>query len=306
MQVSRFQFPDLQTLTLGLKSAFVSTGHTCKQLVVLGRELNVYASTFPSEIVMCRLDDGRDLQLLCKYSDNNKDSVYGHRGGVTYEAAVYRHILQSSRVSRPTFHGDYTDSNTGATWLIVEYLDKGVWIDKTLEEPTSVELAASWIGQFQAEIDARLTSASIPFLNTYDAEYYLGWARRTSQFAGDLHRQFPWLRSLCAGFEAIVPSLLEPPLTVIHGEYTPQNIMIRGKTVYPVDWESAAIAKGELDLSSLADVVWPEGVIEQCELEYQRARWPKGSPANLGRLLGAARLYTQFRWLGDRPSWTAR
>jgi aminoglycoside phosphotransferase (APT) family kinase protein len=162
-----------------------------------------------------------------------------------------------------------------------------------------MELAARWIGLFHADCDAGLTGVSFPFLNTYDAEFYLGWARRTSQFAGDLPERFPWLLSLCARFEEIVPSLLEPPLTVIHGEYTPHNVLYRQGIIYPVDWESAAFAVGEIDLAILTDS-WSPEVVRQCELEYQRARWPEGSPANFERLFGAARVYTQFRWLGDQ------
>jgi hypothetical protein len=45
--------------------------------------------------------------------------------------------------------------------------------------------------------------------------------------------------------------------------------------------------------------------VRQCELEYQRARWPYGSPAALERRLAAGRLYVHVRWLGDRPEWTA-
>ena len=68
--------------------------------------------------------------------------------------------------------------------------------------------------------------------------------------------------------------------------------------IYPVDWESAAIAAGEIDLASLTDR-WPSSIIEQCELEYQHARWPQGAPVEFERRLTTARLYLHFRWLGE-------
>jgi hypothetical protein len=57
--------------------------------------------------------------------------------------------------------------------------------------------------------------------------------------------------------------------------------------IYPVDWESAAVAAGEIDLAALTEG-WPPGFVEQCELEYQRARWPEGPPTGFERRLAAA------------------
>src|SRR5919112_652571 len=131
--------PNLQTVTVGLTSVLRSHGSTNGKLTVLDRQPNIYTSTFPSEIVTCQFDDdNRELQLLCKYGadystsrDGRTSNVFGHKGGVPYEAAVYRHVLQSSlvsvpissRVSVPTFYGAYKDATTGDTWLILEYLD---------------------------------------------------------------------------------------------------------------------------------------------------------------------------------------
>ena len=37
---------------------------------------------------------------------------------------------------------------------------------------------------------------------------------------------------------------------------------------------------------------------------YTAARWPEGPPADLARRFDLARVYWDFRWLGDRPEWT--
>jgi aminoglycoside phosphotransferase (APT) family kinase protein len=136
------------------------------------------------------------------------------------------------------------------------------------------------------------------FLKRYDAEYYLGWAHRTALLAGPLHARLPWLATLCQRFEILVPLLLAPPPTIIHGEYYGRNILVQDGIVYPVDWESAAIAAGEIDLASLTDQ-WPSSITEECELAYQHARWPQGTPIEFERRLAAARLYLHFRWLGE-------
>jgi aminoglycoside phosphotransferase (APT) family kinase protein len=198
----------------------------------------------------------------------------------------------------PTFYGAHTDTATGETWLILEYLDKSVRVSSA-----AMSQAAGWIGRFHAANEVRLSNSSMPFLNAYDAGYYRGWVRRTERFAAPLYCRFPWLAPLCERCEEVVAPLLAPPPTIIHSEYYPQNILLCDGIIRPVDWESAALAAGEIDLASLTED-WPTKIVQECELEYQRARWPAGAPADFERTLGAAQLYWSFRWLGDRPGWT--
>jgi hypothetical protein len=304
MQVLRSRLPDLQTLTAGLNAIFNGNASAGHQVIVLDRQPNTWISSFPSEVVTCRFNEGSARQIFCKYEAGHSHSAYGHRGGVAYEAAVYRYVLQSLSISTPRFYGVYSDKTTDETWLILEYLDSSAQMH-TIPEPAAMHLAARWLGQFHATAEAYLSSTPLPFLTTYDTEYYLGWVRRTLLFADPLSRRFPWLANLCKRFEEFVALLVTLPATIIHGEYYPGNVLFRDGAIYPVDWESAAIAVGEIDLASLTDR-WPAEVAQQCELEYQQTRWPQGSPADFERALAAARLYVQFRWLGDRPDWTIR
>jgi hypothetical protein len=287
------QLPNRQTLAVGLTSVLRS------QATILDRQPNTYASTFPSEIVRCQLGNGRELRLLCKYGADHSTSLSGrtgHKGGVPYEAAAYRHVLRKSRATTPKFYGAYKDVETGDTWLILEYLDDSVRLRKMRESSAAMGLAARWIGRFHYTTEEHLSDASMRFLSRYDAEYYLGWARRTSLLVGNLRQRFRWLTSLCGRFEDVVALLLASPPTVIHGEYYPSNVLFRAGTVYPIDWESAAVAAGELDLATLTES-WGAEIERLCELEYQRVRWPEGSPADFERRLCSARLYLQFRWL---------
>jgi Phosphotransferase enzyme family len=291
--VARSRLPNLQSLTVGLASVLRS------QVTVLDRQPNTYTSTFPSEIVRCRVDGGSELLLFCKYGTGHGTSlsgITGHKGGVPYEAAVYRHVLRTSRATTPTFYGAYKDVKTDDTWLILEYLDDSVRLHRTREPSAAIGLAARWIGRFHNATEERLSRPSMHFLTRYDTEYYLGWARRASLVTGYLRPRFPWLTTLCGRFEDVVALLLASPQTIIHGEYYPKNILFRHGTVYPVDWESAAVAAGEIDLAALTEN-WGTEIGRQCELEYQRVRWPKGAPANFEERLCAAQIYLQFRWL---------
>jgi hypothetical protein len=293
--------PDLQTLTAVLKSLLIENGPCKGELSIVHREATGQG-TFPKEVVTCSLGDGREVRLFCKYEMGYHHDAFGHRGGVALESAVYRELLPPLALSTPWLYGVYEDTSSGQVWLVLEYLEESVRVKKS-PDPTAMGLAARWIGRFHRASEVRLQGTEIPFLRSYDAEYYLGWARRTSQYAGDWHQRFPWLQSLCESFEEVVITLLSAPPTVIHGEYYPKNILFRDGNIYPVDWESTAIAAGVIDLASLIEA-WPQDIAHQCALAYQEARWPDGPPNGFERTLCAAQLYLHFRWLGDSSNRT--
>ena len=73
----------------------------------------------------------------------------------------------------------------------------------------------------------------------------------------------------------------------------------------PIDWESAALAAGEIDLASLT-WGWDDDLASLCEQEYCLARWPDGTPDDFALRLTAARVFLHLRWLGDaekRTGW---
>jgi hypothetical protein len=290
-------------------------GHPLRELTIVDRQLNARMKTFPTEIVTCRLDNETELRLFCKYEAGHNHNSYGHRGGIAYEAEVYHLILQHSPLSTPTFYGAYTDPITGDTWLILEYLHQKEWTNDgkahihvsddftRMKYKSKLGLAAEWIGQFHAANEAHVWNGSMSFLHHYDTEYYLAWARRTLSFASELQRFYPWLTTVCRHYNQIVDLLQDLPVTIIHGEYYKRNVVYLLGTAYPVDWESAVIAPGEIDLASLTER-WPAEIAQHCTAAYQEVRWPEGVPQDLERRLDAARLYLQLRWLGERPEWT--
>ena len=101
-----------------------------------------------------------------------------------------------------------------------------------------------------------------------------GFARNKFATATDRRR----LAGLATTFEERASELTSAPQTIIHGEYYPKNILVREGEIFPVDWESAAVAAGEIDLASLTEG-WPEEDKRVCQAEYCAARWPNGAPA---------------------------
>ena len=110
-------------------------------------------------------------------------------------------------------------------------------------------------------------------------------------------------RELAADGEALAALLKKTGATIIHGEFYPHNVLLKSRVIYPIDWESAAIAASEIDLGTLTEG-WSPEIAGPCEIEYQRARWPGGTPPEFYRRLAAARLYLSFRWLGEQLQWT--
>ncbi len=312
MRPAAIPFPDLAALADGLTAALHDGGPTGSRVSVLNRKPLLPAMTFPSEVVTCRLREGNELRLFCKYAAGRNHNAHGHRGGVSYEAAIYEGLLQDLPVRTPKFYGAFRNARASQTWLILGFLDGGkllrdVHLDlEKKPQPTAIGLAARWIGRFHALTAARLTQWPLPVLNRYTPAYYRGWAERTCRFAGKLNRQYPWLEPLCRRAGELFDLLQAAPQVVIHGEYYENNIVVCGRRIYPTDWESAAIAPGEIDLAALTDGSWRAGLVRQCMTEYKRARWPEGAPGSFQSTLEAARIYLHFRWLGERPEWSVR
>ena len=292
--------PAEHTLAAGLAAVF---GVRPDELV-FERRRNPRASTFPSEFVDCRLPDGRRLELCCKYGADETDGSHGHRGNAAYEGAVYRLLMRRGLAGVPRLYGMFAEEQTGRTWLVLERVP-GVRIDDLSDQAPAMRAAAVWVGRLHAEdLTADALTAGLPLIR-HTRDYYLGWIRRTIEFARPLHERYAWLRELERHADALIAPLLDAPRVLIHGEYYPHNVLVHGAAVFALDWQSAAVAAGELDLAALTEN-WPEEMAEACVREYRAARWPAGAPAWSDAVLEAARVHWLFRWLGDRPQWTLR
>jgi hypothetical protein len=253
--------------------------------------------SFPKEVVHCRLHDGQELKLFCKYSAPRFEA-FGHRRGIAYEAAIYERVLGVSGLSAPTPAGWFQNGETGEAWLMIGYLEGGC---RSTDRWSELDLVARWLGDFHRLHEGAESEDRLAFLIRYDGEYYKGWSARTAAFAQHLPEPRPWLPWLCHAFDSRVSQLLESPQTVVHGEYTVHNVMMLGPHVYPVDWESAAIGFGEIDLACLLDNCTGE-VVEKCTRAYAKARWPAGTPDDLPARLLSAEIYLHLRWLGEEPA----
>lgn len=290
--------PELEAVTRALVSVFG------EPVTILERAPHEFASSFPGEILRCRTRSA-DRTVLCKYEGGRRFPSFGHRGGPGYEATVYREVVRRLRLPALTFHGAYADAETGGTWLFLEYVAGAVRLGDEPRPRPALRAAARWAGQFHRLDTPRLADGPPPRLKIYNGDYYARWAQRASDIADVGHRPPSWLRTLCERAEPVLRSMADLPSSMIHGEFTPKNLLIAGEDVIPVDWESAAVGVGAVDLAALIDN-WPREVAHECEREYLRARWPDGPPADHPWILDLARLYWDLRWLGDRRELLAR
>src|SRR5258706_13457638 len=295
-------FPKTDALKRGLAAALQSEDVGACSLTLLGREATPYATTFPCEIVTCRIGRGKPRRLFCKYTAGIDYTGHGHRGGVGHEIATYRHILAQTNKFRPKFYGGYTDLETGQYWLFLEYLGGSLRVGK-LNDPATMAQTARWIAQFHVSSQRLLSNERLRFLKRYDKEYYVGWISRTVDFAGPNHRKSSWLHRLYERAEHFLSPLLEFVPAIIHGEYYQHNILFHQGRICPIDWESAAVGEGLIDLACLTDG-WESRIADVCTATYVRTRWPEEVPADFERVLKAARLYITVRWLGDDPDFT--
>ncbi len=293
--------PDEVQLAHGLRKAINGTTANEFPFTILDRRPSVQASSFPAEVVTCRLSDGSSVELLCKYGVGHVESGFGHRGGVPYESRVYREMLAPLAVSAVRYWGGYTDSDS--SWIILEFLPDAARLDKTIDPFLWLVEAARWIGDLQCRYE-RFPHRNAAFLTRYTPGYFAGWAERTSKYTRSWHESFPWLSELFQAYSERGGMISESQLTLIHGEYYPKNILIDHGKVLPVDWESAAVAPGEIDLASLTEGNWPQDVVDACIEAYVTTRWPYEVPIDFASNLRAARLYLHLRWLGDNEAWT--
>jgi len=295
-----FELPPLDHLQSVLRTCVRQGGIDGADLIVTDRKVNRYATTFPSEIVSCRLSNGEQVDFFCKYWAETNNEAFGHRGGKGYEVNVYSRLLKGLSLPLPVLYGIHQSQDGREVWLVTQYLAEGQKVSKVPPsvDPDAMIRAADWLGKFHAQCSHYVFHPALCFLTRYDSDYFDGWAIRTQERIPAAVKEFPWLLQLFKGYSQVIAILTGASQTILHGEYYPHNILHQNHCVYPIDWESAAIGAGEIDLVTLTDA-WSEEKTRQLRKCYESARWPGGAPDHIDRVYFAAMIYLQLRWLSE-------
>ncbi|GEM_PF-1563437 len=286
--------PDTSVLARDLNAVLRCRGNNgSDRLRIVQRTLNPHSSTFTSEIVTCA-ENGQCLNLLCKFDRPIRTLAREHRLGIAYEAAVYQNALAESGDTVPRFYGYRPGDSKSMGWLALEHVTTGVKVQRTPHSHAIVE-AARWLGRFHAEQERKIAQSRAIGLRVMDDEFY----RHGIESLGETEsRLVPgWLEHLCTMLSSRIGELIDSPMTLVHGEFYPNNILfdLSRNRILPVDWETAALGAGEYDLAMLTEN-WPGPVRTHCELAYSWERWGRNAPVAVARRLQLARMHLAIRW----------
>jgi hypothetical protein len=296
--------PDDAALAAALSMLLARDGGA---VTLVSRRPNECFSSSATEIVTLEFSGSGRREVFLKYAREAPDPEPRCRHDVAYCSLVYDSIVHRLPAATARSLGTITVGDPPVAALVLEYLTGALRVNEAPDD-SGLIAAAAWCGRLHAWGETAAADPALAFLTRYDLGYYRAWAtraRRLAAVAGPVPR---WLGRACAAFDDRAPSLVAGSCTVIHGEYGPQNILWRDGTVHPVDWESAAVGAGEIDLSMLL-FDWPADTVRRASAAYWSARGV-GPPGDFAAVFAAATLYTCLRWLpdpmqGDLRGWKA-
>ncbi len=294
-----------------LKQILSESELTPTEIKLIGRKTNPYSDTFPTEIITLKLDGKKTIKLFCKYYDGKmqRDLGHGHRGGLAYETAIYKYILQKfprNKITLPHYIASYIVPETAAVILILEMIENAAPVHKHKNWVKRMENAVRWLGQFNRINNVKINEDDKKFLIQYSQEYYSAWLNRTRLFTSSYLSGYPRIKDACDIFEEGIEVLIKAPQQIIHGKYNPKELLVSNGAIYPVDWESAALGVAEIDLAMFL-FGWDNEHIPQWIKSYKEARWPFNEGSNdFEKLFYFSQLYVQMRWLGDRQHITSK
>jgi hypothetical protein len=303
MYASRTALPSMSELSAGLRDALSSADWPDGDIQVVDRRTNIHASSLPSEFITCQLQSGHRLGLFCKYTGDDFDECHGHRQDAGFEADVYRQFVNPLGVPAPKCFGSCQSGDNNTTWMFIEALPDVERVTEEADQARAMTLAAAEIGRFHRLTETTAVSQPRGPVRAHSPEFFAGWVNRTAQYTWPLRDEHPWLPKFCEYFATALEQLVRESGPIIHGEFYPHNILCHEGNVYFVDWQSAAIGAGEIDLASLVEG-WSSDMEAMCRDAYVRARWSEKPPETFESTMQLAKLYWHFRWLGDRPGWT--
>ncbi|MGH7556634.1 MAG: phosphotransferase [Gemmatimonadota bacterium] len=226
------------------------------------------------------------------------------------EIEVYRDVLGPGGLSAPACVKVVCEADRGRYWLFLEKVEGDLlW---QIGDMDVWQCAAEWLADLHARFADRTRGLPLRLL-VLDRDYHRRWIERAKSFAGRSGtsngngRELDWLAERC---QQAVDWLMGQPVTFLHGEFYPSNIIVEstvgGVRIRPVDWEMAATGPGIVDLAALASGAWDETKREKIASAYLGALPAefRPSPEALKEGLDRCRLLLAVQWLGWSNDWT--
>jgi hypothetical protein len=283
-------------MRIALQRLFADAVPPAHGLTIVGRRSNEYTSSSRSEVVTVRLESGTCRELLVKYARDVQDPEPRCRQGIEYCARIYRHLVAQLPLSHLTAWGLICVGDPPVTALVIDHLSPCLRVSEAPDD-SGIVAAAEWSGRFHRFGETVRQKPTLDFMVHYNLAHYRAWAARAMAIASATGGTPAWLTRLCEAFEERCVALADASATTIHGEFGPQNVLWQDGVIYPIDWESAAIGPGEIDLAALL-FNWPADVVDRCLAAYWSARG-QPRPDSFTHVWHAATLFTALRWLPD-------
>lgn len=288
-------------------------------VAALDRSPYAYATSFPLEEVVVRLDDGRTLHLILK--DLGWDGLLGDarhtKPAFLYDPlrclCTYETLLPGTGVGVACW-GTLVDERSGRRLLLLERVpgvelwqvgDLGVWAS-----------VARWLARFHQAFAAEgpAVGGRNPHLLRYDRHLLGVWPGRALDVAtarGTAREEVRRLAEIARRYDAVVARLTSGPQQLVHGELYPSNVLVAGAgdavDVWPVDWEMAGVGSPLLDLAALTSG-WESdvqaGLVDAYLDELGQADGSSSDRDEVDELLDCCRLHYALQWLGWSPHWS--
>jgi aminoglycoside phosphotransferase len=253
-----------------------------RQVTTVERSPSPYRTSFPLEELRVELADGTSLALVRKDLRRSALGAIACRVKPEFlhdprrEIEAYR-LLAGRRLGTPACYG------AGRDWILLEKVP-GVELAQ-IGATEDWQRAARWLARLHETFAAAPPSS--PLLLDHDAAYYRLWPQRAAARAPEV----AWIADR---YEPVVEQLVALPKTLIHGEFYASNVLVAGERVAPVDWETAAVGAGLVDLAALV-TGWNGD---------ERAAIVAAYPGADDAALAACRLHLALQWLGWSSDWT--
>lgn len=260
-----------------------------------------HAGRWPSFVLAVELDDGSRLRLFLKEvgQSDHPDKKMSDK-----EVRMYRDVLRGDDLPVPRFYGERPAPEAGRHELYLEYIDALSLKYRELDAwYRSAEALAGLHVVFADRVEDLPAGELLPRL---DAEYFWRWAERArTELRAHLPRLVPRLERILAEYEGVVDILVAQPTTLVHNDLGSRNVLVSGEPegsrVCIVDWESASLGPGVVDLTHLTSGHEPGPHRRLCRAYFDGLRGTPLLPAGdreAERLVAAGELHRVVYRLG--------
>lgn len=301
-----------EELRLCLEGALAEVEPGAPRVTDLERRPFAYETSFAIDELRARLSDGRELDLIVK----DVGSGLSPAAAATKpsraldrrrEIAVYRSLLQSSRVPAPRFYGAAEDENDGRAWLFLERVPGEVLADEG--DPAAWRSAAAWAAQLDAAVKELRNPVLDETLLDRDRNWHQHWLTAAIGACEAAERT-----ELAARLRGCTDALLDRiealPRAFVHGELYASNVIVARQgpseavQAKPVDWEMAGTGPFALDLAALV-TGWAGADREAMCAAFHEALPAAAavSPGDLREAVSLCELALALQWVGWASDW---